>query len=110
MVPAPGLHPVAQSAVVNPQLAGDLGYRLPGLQNHLDGLSLELRAEPSALLGHGAILSGRRPCPRSLVHPTPSPESAWAAWACPSPTPAPAPTTRSPSAPSTARSSSASPC
>src|SRR4051812_45110707 len=70
MVPAPGLHPVAQGAVVDPQLAGDLGYRLPGLQDHLHGLSLELRAEPSSLLGHGAILSGRRPCPRSLVHPS----------------------------------------
>lgn len=63
---APNLY----GAVVDPEVAGDLGQRLAGLQHPLNGLGLELRAEPSALLGHRAILSRRRPCPRSLVHPT----------------------------------------
>src|SRR3954454_3304325 len=64
-----GVDPVAQRAVVHPQIAGDLRDGLASLDHHLHGLSLELRAEPSTLLGHGPILSVERNCPRSLVHP-----------------------------------------
>src|SRR4051812_29612722 len=62
--------PVAQRALVDPQIAGDLRDGLASLDHHLHGLSLELRAEPSTLLGHGPILSVERNCPRSLVHPS----------------------------------------
>ncbi|MGC9667450.1 hypothetical protein ACNTMW_12945, partial [Planosporangium sp. 12N6] len=39
-----------------------------GLDHHLHGLGFELWTVPATLLGHGLILSGRRTCPRSLVH------------------------------------------
>src|SRR3954453_2129413 len=65
--------PVAQGALVDPQVAGDLGDGLTGLQHHLHGFSLELRTEPSPLLWHGQILSAASHCPRSLVHPVPCP-------------------------------------
>src|SRR4051812_29194669 len=54
---SPDVEPIAQGALVDPQVAGDLGDGLAGLQHHLYGLSLELRAEPSPLLWHGQILS-----------------------------------------------------
>src|SRR3954449_2239674 len=58
------------SALVDPQVTSDLGDRLPGLEHHLDGFGLELRAEPAPLLWHGQILSAASHCPRSLVHPS----------------------------------------
>src|ERR1022692_1672312 len=61
-------HPVAQGPIMNTKITGHHGDRLAGLDHHLHGLSLELRAEPPALLGHGQILSVESPCPRSLVH------------------------------------------
>src|SRR4051812_48984705 len=66
---------VAQGALVDPQVTSDLGDRPAGLEHHLHGLSLELRAELPPLLGHGRILSGGGPCPRSLVHPTLPPQT-----------------------------------
>ena len=42
---------------MNTEIASDLGDRLPGLQHHLHGLSLELRAEPTTTLWHEPILS-----------------------------------------------------
>src|SRR4051812_15896701 len=69
MLAAPDIHPVAQGALVDPQVASDLGDRLAGLEHHLHGFGLELRTELPPLLGHGRILSSQRTCPRSLVHP-----------------------------------------
>jgi hypothetical protein len=66
--PAPGVDPVAQSAVMDTEVTGNLGDRLAGLQDHLDGFGLELGAEPTAMLGHVPILSSWRTCPRSLLH------------------------------------------
>src|SRR3954469_23592037 len=57
IIAPPEIDPIAQGALVDPQVAGDLGDGLTGLQHHLYGLSLELRAEPSPLLWHGQILS-----------------------------------------------------
>src|SRR3954447_742025 len=68
---SPDIEPIAQGALVDPQVAGDLGDGLAGLEHHLHGLSLELRAEPSPLLWHGQILSAASHCPRFLVHPSP---------------------------------------
>src|SRR4051812_14096532 len=70
MLAAPDIHPVAEGALVDPQVTGDLGDRLAGLEHHLHGFGLELRTELPPLLGHGRILSSQRTCPRSLVHPT----------------------------------------
>src|SRR3954452_25611894 len=70
MLAAPDIHPVAQGALVDPQVASDLGDRLAGLEHHLHGFGLELRTELPPLLGHGRILSSQRTCPRSLVHPS----------------------------------------
>src|SRR3954449_12673577 len=64
------------SALVDPQVTSDLGDRLPGLEHHLDGFGLELRAEPAPLLWHGQIHSAASHCPRSLVHPSVTPEEA----------------------------------
>src|SRR3954451_13677047 len=61
--------PVAQRPLVDPKVASDLGDGLAGLEHHLHGLSLELRAEPPPRLWHGQILSAQSHCPRSLVHP-----------------------------------------
>src|SRR5690606_33231072 len=61
--------PVAQGALVDLQITGDLSDRSSGLQDHLDGLGLELSAEFPALAGHGLILSSEPiRCPRSLIH------------------------------------------
>src|SRR4051812_38871322 len=65
--------PVAQRALIDAQVAGDLGDGLAGLEHHLHGLSLELRAEPAPLLWHGQILSAESHCPRSLVPPRDGP-------------------------------------
>src|SRR3954465_9738439 len=54
---SPDVEPVAQGALVDPQVAGDLGDGLTGLEHHLHGFSLELRAEPSPLLWQDKILS-----------------------------------------------------
>src|SRR4051794_23222264 len=59
-----------------PRSPGDLGDRLARLDHHLHRLSLELRAEPPALLGHGHIISIEGTCPRSLVHLRPAPTTA----------------------------------
>jgi hypothetical protein len=56
------------------EVTGDLGDRLAGLDHHLHGLSLELRAELAAMLWHEQILSAKRTCPRSLIHLTRSPD------------------------------------
>src|SRR3954469_20754604 len=69
VVASPEVHPVAQGALVDPQVAGDLGDGLTGLEHHLHGFSLELRTEPPPLLWHGQILSAQSHCPRSLVNP-----------------------------------------
>jgi hypothetical protein len=53
----PGVHPVPQGPIVDPQVPGHLSDRLTGLNHHLHGLSLELRAELAAMLRHGQILS-----------------------------------------------------
>src|SRR3954454_14714341 len=66
--------PVAQRPLVDPKVASDLGDGLAGLEHHLHGLSLELRAEPPPRLWHGQILSAQSHCPRSLVHPSARPD------------------------------------
>src|SRR3954451_11471940 len=68
---APGVDPVAQGAVMDPEITSDLRDWLAGLEDHLDGFGLELGTEPTSLLGHVPILSSGRTCPRSLVHLTP---------------------------------------
>jgi len=50
------------------RFAGDLGDRLAGLDHHLHGLRLELRAELAAMLWREQILSAEITCPRSLIH------------------------------------------
>src|SRR3954470_16170922 len=70
IITPPQVEPVAQRALVDPQVAGDLGDGLAGLEHHLHGLGPELRAEPPPLLWHGQILSAESHCPRSLVHPS----------------------------------------
>ena len=52
----PRVHPVAQRAVMDAEITGDLSDRPAGLQDHLHRLSLELRAEPSANFWHEPIL------------------------------------------------------
>ena len=56
MLPPPHVHPVLQGAIVDPQVAGDFRDRLAGIDHHLHSLSLELRAEPAAMLGMEQIL------------------------------------------------------
>src|SRR4051812_12589314 len=96
MLAAPDIHPVAQGALVDPQVASDLGDRLAGLEHHLHGFSLELRTELPPLLGHGRILSSQRTCPRSLVHPRQPPRPAARRTDELRPTPAPRPRTDHP--------------
>ena len=50
----------SQGALVDPQVTSDFGDRLAGLEHHLHGFSLDLRAERPPLLGHGRILSACR--------------------------------------------------
>src|SRR3954447_4561715 len=69
VIAPPDVDPVAQRALVDPQVTGDLGDGPAGLEHYLHGLSLELRTEPPPLLWHGQILSAESHCPRSLVHP-----------------------------------------
>src|SRR4029453_2545736 len=57
MLAPPGVHPVPQGPIVDPQVPGHLRDRLTGLNHHLHGLSLELRAELAAMLWHEQILS-----------------------------------------------------
>jgi hypothetical protein len=54
--------------VMDPQIAGHDRDWLTSFDHHLHSLGLELRAEPTTLLGHGLILSTRRTCPGTLVH------------------------------------------
>src|SRR4051794_1894478 len=67
---APRFHPVAERPVIDTQIPSHFRDRLAGLEHHLDGLSLELRAELPASLWHEQILSVGRNCPRSLIHPS----------------------------------------
>jgi hypothetical protein len=64
----PGVDPVAQRAVMDTEITGNLRDRFLGLDHHLHSLSLELRAEPTTLLGHEQILSLKTHCPRPLAH------------------------------------------
>src|SRR5262249_32794565 len=70
MLPAPGIHPVPQGPVVDPQVPGHLRDRLAGRDHHLHGLSLELRAELAAMLWHRTdpLSRAESHCPRSLIH------------------------------------------
>src|SRR5262249_6374820 len=68
----PGIDPVPQGPVVDPQVPGHLSTRLTGLDPHGHGLSFELRAELPPMLWHRTDpLSGAEShCPRSLIHLT----------------------------------------
>jgi Insertion element 4 transposase N-terminal len=57
-------------SVVDPQVPGDNGDGLAGLDHHLHGLSLELRAELAAMLWHETdpLRLAESHCPRSLIH------------------------------------------
>src|SRR5262249_23268352 len=70
MLAAPGIHPVPQGPVVDPQVPGHLRDRLAGRDHHLHGLSLELRAELAAMLRHETdpLSRAESHCPRSLIH------------------------------------------
>src|SRR5262245_37957171 len=72
MLAAPGIHPVPQGPVVDPQVPGHLRDRLAGRDHHLHGLSLELRAELAAMLRHETdpLSRAESHCPRSLIHLT----------------------------------------
>jgi len=65
----PRFHPIAQRAVIDTQIPGDVSNRFPGLDHHLHSLSLELRTEPSTLLDHEQILSGEKKLSKILGTP-----------------------------------------
>lgn len=65
----PLVHPVAERALVDLQLPGDLSDRTAGLEHELHRLSLELRRELPSLLGHRPILSSRENVSKILDTP-----------------------------------------
>jgi hypothetical protein len=66
----PGVHPVSRGPIVDPQVPGHLRDGLAGLDHHLHGLSLELRAELLPMLWHRTDPLSRAEShyPRSLIH------------------------------------------
>ncbi len=70
LVKSPDFAAAWEEAVIDTQIPGNFRDRLTGLEHHLHGLSLELRAEFPARSRHERILSVERNCPRSLVHPS----------------------------------------
>jgi hypothetical protein len=70
MLPPPGIDPVPQSPIVDPQVPGHLSDRLSRRNHHLHGLSLELRAELAAMLWPSTdpLSWTESHCPRSLIH------------------------------------------